>query len=91
MGSEMCIRDRLNLDPQTLEAVVTIAIDEAIRLPTDSSAEIATAGLLGGNFLKIRPGSATEHLAAGAEIRQTKDPVSLEDLLGQAIFALTEK
>ena len=83
--------EALNLDPQTLQAIVTISVDEAVRLPIDSHAEVATAGLLGGNFLKIHPGAATEYLAADAEMKKTKDPVSLEDLLGQAIFALAEK
>ena len=81
----------LELDAITLQAMVTITVDTTVRLPVDSSAEVATSGLLGGTFLNIRPGTSAEHLAAGAEIINTKDPVSLEDLLGQAIFALSEK
>lgn len=81
----------LELDKITLQAVVGIVVDDAIRLPVDSRAEIATAGLLGDSFLSIIPGTSATHLSAGAEITRTKDPVSLEDLLGQAIFALSEK
>ncbi len=81
----------LDLDTVSLQAVVTIAVDATVQLPVDSRAEVATAGLLGGNFLNILPGTSTERLVAGAEITRTKDPVSLEDLLGQAIFALTEE
>lgn len=81
----------VSLDEITLEALVNIEINSDVQLPTDSTAEIASAGLLGNNFLKITAGSADERLAEGAEITSTTDPLSLEDLLGRAIFALSEK
>ncbi|NQY82941.1 MAG: MCE family protein [Alphaproteobacteria bacterium] len=81
----------MQLDPATLEAIVEVQINEDIKLPRDSVAEIMAVGLLGNNFLNIRPGFASERLAIGAEFERTIDPVSLEDLLGQAIFALSER
>jgi phospholipid/cholesterol/gamma-HCH transport system substrate-binding protein len=33
------------------------------------------------------PGAATDTLAAGAVIYDTRDPISLSDLLGKAVFS----
>ena len=64
-----------------------MAIDPAIKIPRDSSARITQASLLGGNYLELLPGAATETLVAGAVIYDTRDPVSLNDLLGQVVFS----
>ena len=74
------------LDPITYVAKIFMAIDPAIKIPSDSSARITQASLLGGNYLELMPGAATETLAAGAVIYDTRDPVSLSDLLGKAYF-----
>ncbi|MFL2845581.1 MAG: MlaD family protein, partial [Candidatus Puniceispirillaceae bacterium] len=75
------------LDPITYVAKISMSIDPAIKIPSDSSARITQASLLGGNYLELMPGAATETLAAGAVIYDTRDPVSLNDLLGQAVFS----
>ena len=73
------------LDPITYVAKVFMAIDPAIKIPSDSSARIAGI-LLGGNYLELMPGSAIETLVAGSVIYDTRDPVSLNDLLGKVVF-----
>ena len=75
------------LDPITYVAKISMAIDPAIKIPSDSSARITQASLLGGNYLELMPGAATETLVAGAVIYDTRDPVSINDLLGQAVFS----
>ena len=75
------------LDPITYVAKISMTIDPAIKIPSDSSARITQASLLGGNYLELMPGAATETLAAGAVIYDTRDPVSLNDLLGQVVFS----
>jgi phospholipid/cholesterol/gamma-HCH transport system substrate-binding protein len=75
------------LDPITYVAKISMAIDPAIKIPSDSSARITAASLLGGNYLELMPGSATETLGNGAVIYDTRDPVSLSDLLGKAVFS----
>ena len=64
-----------------------MAIDPAIKIPSDSIARITETSLLGGNYLELMPGAATETLDAGAVIYDTRDPVSLSDLLGKAVFS----
>ena len=75
------------LDPITYVAIVSIAIEPTIKIPSDSSARITAASLLGGNYLELMPGAATDTLGAGAVIYDTRDPISLSDLLGKAVFS----
>jgi len=75
------------LDPITYVAKVSMAIEPTIKIPSDSSARITAASLLGGNYLELMPGAATDTLAAGAVIYDTRDPISLSDLLGKAVFS----
>ena len=75
------------LDPITYVAKISMAIDPAIKIPSDSTARITAASLLGGNYLELMPGAASETLDPGAVIYDTRDPVSLTDLLGKAVFS----
>ena len=76
-----------HLDPITYVAKVSMAIEPTIEIPSDSSARITAASLLGGNYLELMPGAATDTLGAGAVIYDTRDPISLSDLLGKAVFS----
>jgi phospholipid/cholesterol/gamma-HCH transport system substrate-binding protein len=78
------------IDPQTFLAVLTFRIDGNLRIPRDSSAEIASEGLLGGRFISIVPGGDERVIADRGEITITQSAVSLESLLGRFIFSMTE-
>lgn len=80
----------LTLDPQTFEAVVSMSILNSVPLPQDTRAMIASDGLLGGSYVKLVPGGATETLTAGASLARTEDYQSLEDLVGEIIFLATQ-
>jgi phospholipid/cholesterol/gamma-HCH transport system substrate-binding protein len=75
------------LDPVTYGARIEMAINPDVMIPADSSARITAASLLGGNYLELMPGADEDMLAPGAVIYDTRDPVSLTDLLGKAVFA----
>ena len=75
------------LDPITFSARIAMAIAPDIEIPADSSARITAASLLGGNYLELMPGAEDEMLAAGAVIYDTRDPVSISDLLGKMVFS----
>ena len=75
------------LDPVTYVARIVIALDPQIQIPADSSARITAASLLGGNYLELLPGAEIDMLQPGDVIYDTRDPVSLTDLLGKAVFA----
>lgn len=78
---------RQELDPVTYSARIVMALDPQITIPADSSARITAASLLGGNYLELMPGADDEMLVAGDVIYDTRDPVSLTDLLGKAVFS----
>lgn len=71
----------INLDPQTYEAEVTLAIDKNITIPADSSASITASGILGDNFISITPGFASQNLAANGQIVTTYAATNLQSLL----------
>ncbi len=76
----------LKIDPKSFQAVATFTVQSDIKLSDDSSATIATGGLLGGNFISLAPGGDTKMLADGGTITITQSAVNLEDLLGKFIF-----
>jgi phospholipid/cholesterol/gamma-HCH transport system substrate-binding protein len=80
----------LRIDPQSFDAVVTMRVDPDLRLPTDTSAEITSEGLLGGRFVSLVPGGAEQVLRNGGRITETQGSVSLESLLGRFIFSVTQ-
>ena len=78
---------RQELDPVTYAARIVMSLDERIRIPADSSARITAASLLGGNYLELIPGADEDMMQPGEVIYDTRDPLSLTDLLGKAVFS----
>lgn len=77
------------LNPETFQAQVIMSIDPSVVLPADTEASIVSDGLLGGKYVNLVPGRASERIAAGGVVSKTKDYQSLEDLVGQIIFLAT--
>ena len=78
----------IGLDANTYDAVVTMRIEGAYdRLPTDTSASIFTAGLLGENYVALEPGGEESFLKPGDDIKLTQSAVVLERLIGQFLFS----
>ncbi len=80
----------LSVDPQNYQVRVRMTLASDIKLPEDTSASITGDGLLGGKYVKVDPGDSENLIAPGGTIGKTKDVVVLEQLLGRAIFLLTE-
>jgi len=78
------------LDPKSYMAVVTMNIDNDVKLPKDTAAVVASAGMLDGKFMTLEPGSDEEMLKPGERIEYTQSTPSLEQLLGQVIFSLNK-
>ena len=79
--------ERMSLDPKTYNAVLTLALDKAVKLPQDSSVRITSEGLLGNQYLSIEPGSDMESIKPGGEIENTQGSIDLIGLLGKAVFS----
>lgn len=83
--------DDITLDTKTFKARVSMLIDKNQDLPTDSSAGILTAGLIGANYISITPGYSEQMIKEGGEITETHPAIILEDLIGQVIYSLKNK
>jgi phospholipid/cholesterol/gamma-HCH transport system substrate-binding protein len=77
------------LDPHTYMANVKMSFDKSYQFPVDTTAQIASDGLLGGSHLKIVPGSDEEEfIEPGGRIEFTSASMGLMDLLGKFIFSM---
>lgn len=74
-----------HLDPQSFQVAVTMALDPAIKIPSDSSASITSEGLLGGTFIALSPGGSATPLKTGDAIVDTQGSIDLMGLVGQFI------
>lgn len=77
------------LDSQTFIAIVKLNLEKNISIPDDSIAKISSASLLGGQYVEIIPGASNIMFNEEQTIYNTRDPVSISDLLGQAVFSAT--
>ena len=64
------------LDPATYNAVLTLTVNNGVEVLDDSTARIATDGLLGGGYVSIEP-AGMDPLAAGGEIPNTQGSIDL--------------
>lgn len=74
---------------EDFDAVVTMTIDDAVRLPADTSAVVTGDGLLGGTYIRLLPGRSAEKLAPGGRLAKTEDFKTIEDQVGEIIFLAT--
>ena len=79
-----------NLDPEDYVADVKLSISSNIQLPKDSVVSIVSDGLVGNKFIKIEPGKTKEFLQNGDTVANTKDFKTLEDMVGEIIFMVTD-
>jgi phospholipid/cholesterol/gamma-HCH transport system substrate-binding protein len=80
------VRD-LKLDPANYYAVLTLSIDENIKVPVDSSAKIVSTGLLGGKSVVLQAGADDEMLENGMQIKYTQSSVNFETLISKFMFS----
>ncbi len=81
---------RLELNPESYFAVVTLKISDSVQLPRDTSARIIADGLLGSNFIALEPGGDEEMIPPGDPINFTQGSINVVDLLGRFIFSAAE-
>lgn len=80
---------KIDLDPTTFKAIITMRIDDKYNdIPDDSSLGILTAGLLGDNYIAITPMYSKTFLKNGSDIQNTHSAMILEKLIGQFIYRM---
>lgn len=75
--------DGIALEPDKLDAKVTLAIDERYKIPDDSAAAIFTSGLLGDQYVALQPGGSPDNFKNGDEVVLTQSSMQLEELIGK--------
>ena len=80
--------ESITYDFKEYRARVTLRIEKSFdRIPDDSDASILTAGLLGGQYLGIGPGSSETFFKEGDQIQFTQSAIVLENLISKFLFS----
>ena len=74
------------LDTSSYQGTVTLELDQGVAFPSDTSAKILTAGLLGDQYIGLEPGGSDQNLKPGDQIKMTQSAVVLENLIGQFLY-----
>jgi len=82
----------IDLDRDSFTGRVTMEVQKKVNnLPSDSTASILTAGLLGEKFIGISVGGETTLLKEGSTIHDTQSALVLEDLIGKFLLNTVSK
>lgn len=75
-GVKVGVVRSVTLDPSTYNAVLTLTVNNGVEVLDDSTARIATDGLLGGGYVSIEP-AGMDPLPEGGEIPNTQGSIDL--------------
>jgi phospholipid/cholesterol/gamma-HCH transport system substrate-binding protein len=75
-GVKVGVVKSVSLDPNTYNAHVVLSVDNNVRILDESTARVATDGLLGGAYIAIEP-AGVDPLPAGGVIPNTQGSVDL--------------
>ncbi len=67
-------------------ARVAMSIDPSVKLQDDSIVSIRTKGLIGEKYVRITPGGSDTVVQPGGKLRDTEDPIDIEQLISNYIF-----
>jgi phospholipid/cholesterol/gamma-HCH transport system substrate-binding protein len=76
-----------SLNPENFQARINMLINRDVKISDDSSAKIASEGLLGTNFIALEPGGSDTKLDEGGVINYTQGAIDVWSLISQAMFS----
>ena len=68
------------------KAIVAMSIDPGVKLQDDAIVSVRTKGLIGERYIRITPGASDKLVQPGGRLRDTEDPVDMEQLISNYIF-----
>jgi len=81
----------IRFDKETYEAVVEMRIDPQYNtIPSDTTAAILTAGLLGEQYVGLSAGGDSDYLKEGDKIELTQSALVLEEVISRFLFNKAE-
>src|SRR5262245_16693425 len=75
---------------QSFRARVEMDLDSRLKIPTDTTASIVTAGILGDRYVSLQLGGDEQTLKSGESLTFTESAVILESLIGKFIYGRGE-
>lgn len=78
----------LGIDQKDYRALVTMTVLPELKLPIDTVAAVVTAGVLGGKYVALTPGTGERSNQHGLELKKTRDVEPVETTVGKEIFGL---
>ena len=76
----------IEFDTENYYAIVTMNINNGVKISEDSIASVRTAGIIGDKFIKLTPGGMDFYLEDGGEIYETEPSINLEELISKYVF-----
>lgn len=77
--------DRIELDRNQANALLTIRIDNRISIFADDTFHIRTKGIIGDRYIALDRGGSDVVVPPGTLITNTFDAMDIEDIIGKAI------
>ena len=74
---------------KSFRARVEMDLDSRLKISTDTTASIVTAGILGDRYISLQLGGDDTVLAAGDSITFTESAIILESLIGKFMYGRT--
>lgn len=71
-------------------AVITLTVDNYVKLPLDSMASVKSQGIIGDKYIQLSPGGDEELLKEGGLILDTESSVDIESLISKFAFGSAE-
>ncbi len=76
----------VTLDKNQPLAVVTMLVNNDVRLTDDVIASVRTSGLIGDKYISLEPGGVGDELHSGDTITDTESAVDIEKLISNYVF-----
>jgi phospholipid/cholesterol/gamma-HCH transport system substrate-binding protein len=67
-------------------AILSLKVDKAIELPTDSMASVKSQGIIGDKYIQLSPGGDEELFKPGGIIVDTESSLDIESLISKFAF-----
>ena len=74
-----------NISLDSTSALITLQIEDGVKLRDDDIAAIRTKGIIGDRYIKIVPGGSQIILGQGKKLADTESAVEFEEIIGKLI------